>query len=156
MSGFGIFLLMAALLIALLALIKFFSYLTILQERGGVMHAARDAIGRYASVNRLLLPAPAPLSPKDRQTETDERPDVGLSVADQWLDRLEVDKTRATWVELMVYSGYTVADIRGLLKGDNAIIGQEVAAARQRLGMGDDPPRMLKVREGANERVIPA
>lgn len=157
MSGFGIFLLTAATFIVLLALIKLFSWLTLVQERGGFGALIRVGMGRAASVKRLheativdYVQASA-----DEQTNKTDRPDGRVSVAEQWMGRLEVDRTRAAVIELMVYSGWQVGEIRSLLKGDNAVIGHEVAAARQRLGLGDDPPRTFKVRDERGERDIP-
>lgn len=91
------------------------------------------------------------------QTATDQQTDGQtdqVSEADLWLDRIEVDRTKTAIIELMVYSGWTVGEVRAIVKGDNAAIGIEVAAARERLGTGDDPPRMLKVRDQAGEREI--
>jgi hypothetical protein len=93
----------------------------------------QDEAGETVSHSQVVMsPAPAPIVPDgaDRQ-QTDE-----VSKGSLWIERLQLDKTRAGWVELMVYMGYTVGDIRGLLKGDNGAIGTEIEAARKRLGMG--------------------
>jgi hypothetical protein len=58
------------------------------------------------------------------------------------------------WIELMLYSGYTTAEIRALLKGENGAIGQEVDAARKRLGIVA-PDRQLRVKDEKGERMIP-
>lgn len=105
------------------------------------------------SVNRsqvVMSPAPTQTMP-DQQTD---RQTDHVSGADQWLDRLEVDRTRVTWVELMVYIGYSVGEIRTLLKGDNGAIGTEVEAAKKKLGIVDEP-RQLRVRDEKGERLIP-
>lgn len=47
MSDFWIYLVMTAMLFAALALIKFFSWLTLIQERGGIKQIARETIDRY-------------------------------------------------------------------------------------------------------------
>lgn len=66
----------------------------------------------------------------DRQTD---RPSV--SAVDPWLARLEVDRSKAVIIYVLVYSGWTTGEIRSVLKGDNGAIGLEVEAARQRLGI---------------------
>lgn len=104
-------------------------------------------------VNRsqpVMSPAPAQTS---RQTQTDAQTDQ-VSEADHWLDRLEVDRTKTALIELLVYSGWEVGQIRTVIKGDNGAIGAEIEAARQRLGITDEP-RMLRVRDDAGERLIP-
>jgi hypothetical protein len=90
-----------------------------------------------------------------RQTETDRQTDL-VSVGDEWMDRIEVDRTKTAIIELLVYSGWDVGQIRSVVKGDNGAIGLEVEAAKQRLGMSPDPPRMLRVNDnGSGERLIP-
>lgn len=108
----------------------------------------------YITGAQTRAPIMSPEQAQDRQTDQTDRQTDLESVADQWLDRLEVDKTRATLIELLVYSGWQTAEVRAVIKGDNGTIGTEVEAAKQRLGI-TDPPRMLVVREGSDERVIP-
>jgi hypothetical protein len=113
----------------------------------------RDALGRKVSG---LWPKPRPgiFAQTEADWQTDRQTDE-VSEADRWLDRLEVDRTKTALIELMVYSGWQVGEIRAVIKGDNGAIGAEVAAARERLGLGEDPPRMLQVRDAAGERLIP-
>ncbi len=85
--------------------------------------------------------------------QTDKQTDH-VSEADVWLDRLEVDRTKTALIELLVYSGWEVGQIRGVLKGDNGVLGTEIEAAKIRLGM-TDPPRQLRVRDETGERLIP-
>ena len=92
--------------------------------------------GNANTVNRsqIVMSPPVPLTTPDKQPDgpdrqTDKQTDA-VSVGDQWLARLKVDKTRAAWIGLMLYIGYSVGDIRGLLKGDNVTIGAEIQAAR--------------------------
>jgi hypothetical protein len=93
-------------------------------------------------------PAPAP------QTAQTARQTDYVSEADLWLDRLEVDRTKTALIELLVYSGWEVGQIRGVLKGDNGTIGAEIQAAKIRLGMVDEP-RHLRVKDDHGERLIP-
>jgi hypothetical protein len=53
----------------------------------------------------------------------------------------------------MVYNGWSVAEIRAVLKGENAALGAEIEAARSRLGI-DPPERTLRVRDETGTRVI--
>lgn len=70
--------------------------------------------------------------------ETD-RPADRLSVSAEFdrAPRWEVDKTRTAVIEELLYSGWTITDLRreGILRGDNTKISAEVEAARQRLGI---------------------
>jgi hypothetical protein len=111
---------------------------------------AARAWGRL--VNRSQVAAPPDPAQTSRQTQTDQQTDYG-SEADGWLDRLEVDRTKTALIELLVYSGWEVGQIRGVLKGDNGVIGAEIEAARQRLGISL-PPRVLHVRDEKGEREI--
>lgn len=91
------------------------------------------------------------------QTATDEQTDRQtdyVSAGDQWLDRLEVDRTKTALIELLVYSGWDVVQIRSVVKGDNGAIGAEVEATKQRLGIVD-APRQLRVKDEQGERMIP-
>jgi hypothetical protein len=97
------------------------------------------------------------MSHESGQTESDDRTDdrqTMVSEAEILLNRTELDRTRLAWVTLMVYKGYSVGEIRGLLKGDNGVIGTEIETARQRLGIVGEP-RQLRVRDAEGERLIP-
>lgn len=98
----------------------------------------------------VMSPAPAQTTP-DQQTD---RQTDHVSEADQWLDRLEVDRTRTAIIELMVYSGWATGEIRSILKGDNNVLGPEIEAAKKKLGIVDEP-RQLRVRDEKGERLIP-
>lgn len=60
--------------------------------------------------------------------------------ADLWVERLQLDRTKTTVIELLVYSGWDVGEIRAVLKGDSGTLGTEIKAARQRLDREDSPP----------------
>jgi hypothetical protein len=89
----------------------------------------------------------------EQTAQTDRQTDY-VSEADLWLDRLEVDRTKAAVIELLVYSGWEVGQIRGVLKGDNGTIGTDIEAAKIRLGMVE-PARQIRVRDDHGERLIP-
>jgi hypothetical protein len=69
------------------------------------------------------------------QTQTDER----VSEASQWMERLKVDRTKMALIELTVYSGWSVDEIRKVVKGDNNVMGAEIESARKRQGVEPEP-----------------
>jgi len=80
---------------------------------------------------------------------TDERTDRTTS-PDIVQRLLQVDRTRKGAVKAFVQAGWTVAQIRAVLKGENATISQEIAAAKAELE--SEPP--IVVRDHAGERLI--
>jgi len=74
-------------------------------------------------------------SDQTAQTDQTDRQTDEPSAADRWMDRLEVDKTKTALIELLVYSGWGVGEIRSILKGDSGVLGTEIDAARKRLGI---------------------
>lgn len=115
-----------------------------------VVEGVSDYVAGTAVAAPVMSRAIAQTAPDE---QTDEQTDL-VSVADQWLDRLEVDRTKTALIELLVYSGWDVGQIRGVVKGDNGAIGAEIEAARQRLGIHAEP-RQLRVRDDHGERLIP-
>ncbi len=91
---------------------------------------------------------------ESRQTRPDQT-QTTVSADEKWVERMRLDRTRAAAIELMVYSGWTVGQVRTVVKGDNGTIGSEVEAAKVRLGIAPDPPRDLTVRDTNGERAIP-
>lgn len=107
--------------------------------------------------DRFVNRSQVAMSPDAAQTTTDEQTDsrqTMVSDAEILLNRTELDRTRLAWITLMVYKGYTVGEIRGLLKGDNGVIGTEIETARKHLGITGEP-RQLRVRDAEGERMIP-
>lgn len=86
------------------------------------------------------------------QTET--QTDQG-SVADRWLERMQLDRTRTALIELLVYSDWEVGQIRSVLKGDNGTIGAEIEAARKRLGLTARPPNVTPIAHRPTEARYP-
>lgn len=108
----------------------------------------------YVSFDMADPPVMSPVQGRIEQTDqTDQQTDLD-SAADLWLDRIEVDRTRTTVIELLVYSGWKVGEIRDTIKGDSGAIGTEVEAAKRRLGITEEP-RQLRVRDQQGERMIP-
>lgn len=84
-------------------------------------------------------PAPAPQTDRDRP-ETDR-----VSAVDPIRAVLELDRTKKAAVKAFVLAGWSVGEIRSVLKGDNGAIGAEVEQARQELNAPEPPPRTLLV-----------
>lgn len=113
------------------------------------------AAGRVLAPARLR-PAPRLLAdnadyvvPDEVDLEADEQTDGQTDPVSAQYDaigRLSVDRTRGAVIDVLVRAGWDVGRIRGVLKGDNGVIGAEVAAARQRLGL-DTPTRTITVSE---------
>jgi hypothetical protein len=154
MSDFGIYMLLFVGILMLVGLIKFLAWLTELQEtHGSLGQAAVNSFKRYTSTPTRVMSRKIPQTSTDEQT--DEQTDL-VSEANQWLDRLGVDRTKTALIEILVYSGWDVGQIRGVVKGDNGAIGLEIEAARKRLGIAPEPPRQLRVRDnGSDVRLIP-
>lgn len=77
----------------------------------------------------------AQATPDEKQTQTDER----VSEAYRWIERLRVDRTKLTLIELTAYTGWSVDEIRKVIKGDNNVLGSEIEGARKRQGIEPDP-----------------
>jgi hypothetical protein len=106
-------------------------------ERARQQKAAREQLYGYATVNHSQVDRSI-MSRENGQTPQTGRTDGQtdrVSEADQWLAKIEVDKTKTALIELLVYSGWDVSQIRTVVKGDNGVLGNEVEAARQRLGI---------------------
>ena len=119
-------------------------------------YAALAAIGVgaivYARVVVPLLEAfgiEAPLSgafydkpqPQTAQTTQTDRPDSPSAAQEEpatptnLTERAIPAGDRGALVEALVTNEWGVGQIRGVLKGDNGVISQEIAAARERLGL---------------------
>lgn len=105
------------------------------------------------SVKRFepVMSQSAPTERQTDQTDTADRPSV--SADDLHVERLQLDRTKTALIEVMVYNGWGVGEIRAVLKGDNGTIGEAVDAARKKLGI-DPPERTLRVRDEKGERLI--
>lgn len=99
----------------------------------------------------VILPDPAPPT-ADQQTDRADRPSVSADNLE--VPRLQLDRTKVAIIEVLVYNGWQVGEIRSALKGDNGTISAEVEAAKKRLGIVDEP-RHLRVKDEKGERLIP-
>lgn len=106
-------------------------------EEGRARHAYRQRVYDVATVSDSQIGASVMSRETTQTTQTDnaDRQTDRVSEADRWLDRLEVDRTKTVLIELLVYSGWDVSQVRSALKGDNGALGTEIEAARQRLGI---------------------
>lgn len=97
-----------------------------------------DRLSTLRGVNTsapVMSPAPHQTTP-DRQTDgPDRRASAGLSGDPRWCPALQLDRTKAGLITLLVYNEWTVSEIRAVLKGDNNVLGPEIEAARMRLGL---------------------
>lgn len=73
---------------------------------------------------------PAQVQTTDRQAD---RPSVSVDSLE--LPRLRLDRTKQAIIEVMVYNGWQVGEIRAVIKGDNGAIGAEIEAAKKKLGI---------------------
>lgn len=108
-------------------------------------------VGSVNTSDVIMSPPATTLTTDETDGRTDGR---SASAIDLWIERLEVDRTKQALIELLVYSGWTVDEVRAVLKGANADLGDEVKAARKRLGI-EPPERTIRVRDAQGERVIP-
>lgn len=143
--------------------------LSLRHAAGGVLATLRHALsilGRIAY--RLLciifdvphalptvkrLPPPAPLTA--RQKIADARTDGRTDLADAGKiagPNLRLDRTREALITHLLTLGWTVTDIRKVLKGENAAIAAEVEGIKAQLVTLDPPP--LIVRDAHGEREI--
>jgi len=106
-----------------------------------------------ASVNRSQdVQQPDPHADRQTdQTDNADRPSVSAGLLR--VPRLQLDRTKTAVIEVLVYNGWGVGEIRAVLKGDSNAFGAEVEAARLRLGI-DPPARELRVRDEKGARVI--
>jgi hypothetical protein len=132
-------------------------------------YAALAAIGVgaivYARVVVPLLEAfgiDAPLAgafydkpqPQTAQTTQADRPDSPSAASEpteaprNLTERAIPAGDRGALVEALVINEWGVGQIRNVLKGDNGVISQEIAAARERLGLPATPRTITISRHG--------
>lgn len=78
-------------------------------------------------------------SEPSRTNERTERTDERSPVNPLWQEFL-LDRTRERLIAVMVDSDLTVTEIRALLKGESAAIGQEIEASKKKLGKAPSQP----------------
>jgi hypothetical protein len=132
---FGIILVLIGISAVLYAWLQFVSFV-------------RTIPGKFLS-SVSVNPQPAPVA--DGQTDEADRPSV--SAVSPPASRLEVDRTRSAIIDTLLLSGWGVAEIRAVIKGDNNTISNEVAEARKRLTIAPES-RTLAVRDHTGRREI--
>lgn len=141
-----------AVTIVILGWLWFFVARPILEDFGVIAVGQQpESVNTSQAATPIQEPAQKQTDQTD-QTDNADRPSV--SAASLRVPRLQLDRTKTAVVEVLVYNGWGVGEIRAVLKGDSNAFGAEVEAARQRLGI-DPPERLLWVRDEAGERVIP-
>ena len=86
-------------------------------------------------------------------TQTDRTDSPSAAVETPEVPRNLTERTippgdRGALVEALVINEWGVGQIRGVLKGDNGVISQEIAAARERLGLPAAPRTITISRHG--------
>lgn len=122
-----------AVTIVILGWLWFYIVRPILEDFGIIRE--QESVKPYQLVMSNEEAPPLP----DKQTDGADRPSVSEDNLE--VPRLQLDRTKATVIELMVYNGWQVGEIRAVIKGDNGAIGAEVEAARKRLGIEAAEPR---------------
>ena len=113
---------------------------------------------RHWSLDILYVKQEEPDAPQPEQTARQTQTD-GLSAAPHWLQMDGSDirplnippGSRALLIEALVIAGWSVGQIRAMLKGDNNVISEEVAAARAK---HDIRGRTITVTESGKAREI--
>lgn len=82
----------------------------------------------------------------DRQTALESR----LSDIEESIERIQLDRSREAVVELLVQLGWSVSDIRAIIKGDNAVISGLVAKAKSTL---EQPEEAAQAKENLGQIV---
>jgi hypothetical protein len=100
-----------------------------------------------SSISVELETAP---EPEDR---TNERTNVGPSVLARAIQSKRIDVIRRETIDSLVMEGAGTDVIRQLLKGTNTTIGEEVAEAKERLGI-EEGERKILVSDSAGKRLI--
>lgn len=95
----------------------------------------------------------APVEPVLEQRDAPSvRPSAPSALIELALLDIGDRRDRAAALTMLVALGWTTAEIRSVVKGENAAIGAEVDAARRRLG-ADAPPRFVTIAGGKGGRV---
>lgn len=103
------------------------------------VYGGPDIGGWIVKYYQVVMSRPAPPAPAQTTDRQADRPSV--SADDLEVGRLQLDRTKVAVIEVMVYNGWQVGEIRAVIKGDNGAIGAEVEAAKKRLGIDTPEPR---------------
>ena len=112
-----------------------------------------EAFGIDAPLSSAFYDKPQP-QPQTTQTAQTDRPDSPSAASEpteapnNLTERTIPAGDRGALVEALVINEWGVGQIRGVLKGDNGVISQEIAAARERLGLPAAPRTITISRHG--------
>jgi hypothetical protein len=114
-----------------------------LEDRGWLRPATPM---RVVSAPDVLGDAPPAYVTRPPALEADTATDPGLSAGLSGLSELEgvawdgltLYRSREALLRALVAAGWKTGEIRAVVKGDNALIGQEVQAARRALGLEEE------------------
>jgi len=124
-----------AVTIVILGFLWFYVARPILEDFGLI---EPRAVSYYQVDNPASVRVMSRTEERTAQTNQTNGANERTTEADLWIDRIQVDRTKTALIELLVYNEWTVTEIRSVLKGESATLGQEIDAARKRLGV--EPP----------------
>lgn len=121
----------------------------------GLVAWCAAAVKRFAPLPSAAARPLPPLAPDGR---TDGRTDAGILARTELppvVAALRLDRTRAALIAVLVDSGWSVTEIRAVVKGENAAISAEVAEATNALAAGKTGARKpLIARDAQGEREL--
>lgn len=100
---------------------------------------------RAVSYYQVDDPATVRVMSRQEEQTVKQTKQTAQTDADLWMGRVQVDRTKTALIELLVYSGWNVGEIRALLKGDSGVLGQEIDSARKRLGITPPAPHITPI-----------
>jgi hypothetical protein len=113
-----------------------------------------ESFGVRAPWSDVFYGKQQPQTTQTTQTAQTDRPDSPSAAQEEpeaprnLTERTIPAGDRGALVEALVTNDWGVGQIRGVLKGDNGVISQEIAAARERLGLPATPRTITISRHG--------
>ena len=110
-----------------------------------------EAFGINPPLVRVFYGKPQPQTAQTTQTDRADSPSAAPEPAEvprNLTERAIPAGDRGALVEALVINEWGVGQIRTVLKGDNGVISQEIAAARERLGLPAAPRTITISRHG--------
>jgi len=110
-----------------------------------------EAFGIEAPLSGAFYDKPQPQTTQTGQTDRPDSPSAAVetpATPANLTERAIPPGDRGALVEALVVNEWGVGQIRGVLKGDNGVISQEIAAARERLGLPAAPRTITISRHG--------
>ena len=110
-----------------------------------------EAFGIDAPLSGAFYDKAQPQTPQTAQTDRADSPSAAVEPTEaprNLTERAIPAGDRGALVEALVVNEWGVGQIRTVLKGDNGVISQEIAAARERLGLPAAPRTITISRHG--------